>query len=148
MQDLIIWGGCSNVHLDRIKIIQNKILRNILKVKFTNFIPDMHVTDMYKELKILKFEDIYNLSLLRFIHFIFYERFDIFMNYFSQYLPNCSYNIRNQRINLPYARTDVVKSFTIFKCCEVIRSSPDEFLENVSFNVIKKRFKDISLSSY
>ena len=59
------------MHLNRIEIIQNKILRNILKVKFTNFIPDMHVDDMYKELKILKFKDIYNLSLLRFIHFIF-----------------------------------------------------------------------------
>ena len=55
MQDVIIWGGSSSGYLNKINILQNKILRFILKVKIINFVPDMHVNDMYKKLSLLKF---------------------------------------------------------------------------------------------
>ena len=69
-----------------------------------------NVTD--KSLYVLKFDDIYKYFLLKFLHFVFYERFDLFIIHFKDLLPSQNYDTRNNRINLPYVRTDVEKSFT------------------------------------
>ena len=91
----------------RIQILLNKILRIILNVKYNNYIPLMDTTDMYKQLELLKFYDIYRYFLLRFYHFIVFDRIDVFMNNFSLAFPQSNYNTRNSRINLPKVRTDV-----------------------------------------
>ena len=62
---------------------------------------------MYKELSLLKFEDIYNYFILKFIHVMQYSDFKIFINNFSKYLPLNNYNTRGDRINILYIRAEV-----------------------------------------
>ena len=148
IQNIIIWGGVAQIHAQRINIILNKILRIILNVRFENYRPLMPTNEMYKQLEILKFEDIYKLCLLKFFHFLRNDKFNMFLKYFGTLFPDHSYNTRNNTINLPYARTDVEKRFTIFKCCEIVKDVPADLLRPQSISSLNKKFKKMILASY
>ena len=127
----------------------NKILRNILKVKFNeNHVPLMSVNEMFKKLQFLKFKDIHEYFMLKFFHLIYYNRHDVFLENFAQFLPLNNYNTRNSRINLPDVRTDTEKKFTIFQCCCVVRRLPEYLLLPQSMNSLKKNFKKYAIDKY
>ena len=64
-QSIIIWGHVSKIHRDAIQTIMNKILRIILKVKYNDIhIPLMSTNTMYKKLRLLKFNDVYQSIIL------------------------------------------------------------------------------------
>ena len=59
-QNLIIWGGICRSNTSSVKILINKILRSILRVKFNDqHIPLMGTNEMYKTLGILQLDDMY-----------------------------------------------------------------------------------------
>ena len=147
--NIVLWGGLNGTNCNRIQILLNKILRNILGVKYdVNNIPLMPTNSMYKQLEILKFRDIHRYFLLKFFHFIYYERFDIFIKHFETLLPQNNYVTRNSRINLPYVRTNSEKHFTIYQVCKLIRELPENMIQPQSYYVLKKNFKKYALSSY
>ena len=149
IQNIIIWGGIPKTHALKISVMMNKILRLILGVKFNeNNIPLMNTDAMYKELNLLKFHDVYRYFLLRFVHFMFFNRIDIFLDNFSKFLPSNSHNTRNSRINLPPVRRDIGKRFTIFKCCELIRNLPEDLLKPQSIASLKRKFKQMAIATY
>ena len=82
------------------------------------------------------------------MHFILYERFELFVKYFSHHLPQNNYNLRNSTIDLPQIRTEVERSFTIFKCCELIRELPPDFFSPQSNHSLKRKFNEYILSRY
>ena len=84
---------------------------------------------------------------MKFIHFILYTRFDLFLDNFSSLLPNNAYSTRN-RINLPNIRTEVERRFIIFKCCEIIRNIPEQLLHQQSNNSLKNKYIKFVLESY
>ena len=54
-QNIIIWGGVAETHRNAIQIILNKILRNILHIKFNrDGIPLVSVNSMFKKIKSIK----------------------------------------------------------------------------------------------
>ena len=148
INNIIIWGGLNLTNGRRIQILLNKILRIILNVKYNNYIPLMDTTDMYKQLELLKFYDIYRYFLLRFYHFIVFDRIDVFVNNFSPLLPQRNYNTRNSRINLPEVSTDVERNLTIFQLCCLIRELPESFLTPQSKNTLKLNFRKFILDNY
>ena len=149
IQDIIIWGGINETKRSRISVLMNKILRLIMGVKYDeNHIPLTRTDTMYKYFNVLKLNDVYNYFLLKFIHFILYDRFDYFIRYFSDLLPSQNYFTRNNRINLPVTRTEVEKNCTIFKCCQLWRQIPEFLLEPQSKNRLKNNYKKAVLDSY
>ena len=78
-QNIVIWGGVSEVNVKNIKICLNKILRSILRVEYDeNNIPLVGTNEMYKSLNLLKFNDIYKYFLLKFLHLVLYGHNDFF----------------------------------------------------------------------
>lgn len=149
IQSIIIWGGIYPSNLINIKISINKILRQVLNVKYSvQNIPLTPTIEMYKFLNVLTFDDIHKFFLLKFIHDIFYNNTTIFYKYFTPLLPTHNYGTRGIKINLPYARLDVVKHGTLFKCCELINNIDDSFLNPQSKFVLKKRFKMHCIDNY
>ena len=134
--------------MSKIQILQNHILRCILKVRRLNGIPTAHVNEMYLQLEFLKTKDIYFLNLFKFLHFILYKRIDVFMENFSSHLPNSNYNIRNSIINLPGVRTETEKISTVFNCCKLIKTCDPDFLLPQSLSRLKNKYKATALSSY
>ena len=87
-QNIIIWGCLPQFYVSKITVIVNNILRNILRVRRRiNNIPLISTNDLYINLCLLKFKDIHKLFLLKFIHFVYYDRFDIFIKNFAKFLP-------------------------------------------------------------
>ena len=52
-QDIIIWGGISYNKISRIQILQNHILRSMLKVRRINNVPTVHVNEMYRVVRVI-----------------------------------------------------------------------------------------------
>ena len=149
LQNVILWGGIAACHIDKIKIIMNKILRCIIGVKFDrNRIPLMPTTQMYRSLDLLKFDDIYKLSLLKFIHLSFYQNYHLLFENFSHLLPSHHYSTRHNRINLPVVNRNIGKNLTIFQCCRLINELDEEFLRPQSISSLKKNFKQKCIDGY
>ena len=106
-----------------------------------NNIPLVRVRYMYNALNIFDFEEAYKFSLLSFIHFLLYERNDIFIKYFNSLLPHHSYNTRDFRMRLPPIRLTTERNFTIFKICNLMNNLPDNLLYPQFKNTLKKNFK-------
>ena len=148
IQNVIVWGGLNEFHSNRIGVAQNKILRIILKVKTDEYhIPQVSVNDMYRQLGFLKFKDVYRLFILKFVHFILYERFDVFIKYFRNFLPLNNHCTRNNRINLPLIRTNIEKKFTIYQTCLLMRQLPENFIVPQAPGILKKKFKELCLNT-
>ena len=149
-QNIILWGGCYPSYLTNIKTTLNKILRCILKAHDLNYDyrPLVRTNTLYINLNVLKLQDIYKYFLLKFVHFCFYRRFDIFLEYFSNLLPIHNYNTRNIKINLPIVRLDIEKQFVLYKSCELINEIDDSFLIEQSSIRLKKSFKAKCIESY
>ena len=101
-----MWGSTYQSNLNRVIILQKKIIRIIYKVSF-----DSHTDVLFKEQEILKFSDIYLYQIGKFMY-LFKKGF--LLNYFRDmftlasqlhlhytrncnlfYIPPCRTNIRN-----------------------------------------------------
>ena len=150
-QNLIVWGNIANIHLDQISVKLNKILRIILRIKLdNNRIPLMATNEMYKQLNLLKFSDIYKFLLLKFFHLTFNRSSDhsSFIEHFLPLLPVHNYSTRNSRINLPYVRLNIEKNFVIFQVCKLINELPEELLLPQSKALLKKNFHNFAINQY
>ena len=148
-QNVIIWGGISKNNTDPISIKINKILRLILNIGYNeNRIPNVSTNFMYKEIRYLKFKDVYRFHLLKFLHHALYVDYSFFDSYFSPLLPNHNYPFRNVRINLPYTRLQIGKNFTIFRVCDLINEIPEELLAQQSKASLKRKFYEYAIAKY
>ena len=147
-QHIIIWGCLPQIHVNKITVVINNILRNILRVhRGVNNIPLVSTNYLYNTLGLLKFTDTYKLFILKFIHLVFYDRVDLFIDNFSEWLPQ-GYTTRNRRINLPVVRTEVEKRSVIFQCCRLIQSLPEDLLQPQSKSSLNVKFRKFAISKY
>ena len=148
-QNIIIWGDMTRQNYRNVYVKINKILRIVLNVKYNdNHVPLLNTNLMYKQLNFLKLKDVYRFFLLKFIHFVMFKRHDIYIDCFEAHLPVNTHNTRNNRINLPYVRTEVEKRFTVFQCCKLIRELPENLLAPQTTNSLKRNFNLHSLGNY
>ena len=92
-----VYGSCSDTSLDRLQVIQNKLLKLLLRLD-----PYTSTNLLHSELNILKVKDLYNTSLLLFVHANLQGDCPAAMkNYFVR--RNSTYNTR-QTGHLEYRR--------------------------------------------
>ena len=58
-----VWGGAANTHINQLVLLQKKCIRNICKVGYLD-----HTAPLFKELKILKIEQIFHINCGKFIY--------------------------------------------------------------------------------
>ena len=149
INNIIIWGCMNKSNENRIQVILNKILRVILKVRYNdNHVPLTSVNSMFKELGLLKFRDVYEYFILKFIHFVSYKRFDVFLENFARLLPTSRYYMRDIKINLPAVRTDAGKNFTVFQSCLLMQNLPMELFIPQSSGTLRNKYFELALSKY
>ena len=59
---LILWGSTNKSYIDKISKLQNKAVRAVTGGKYSG-----HVTSIYKQLKLLKLKDLFNLEVAKFV---------------------------------------------------------------------------------
>ena len=129
IDNVIIWGGISKTNIKSIEVKLNNILRNILNIgRDENNIPMESTNNMYKALRMLKFNDIYHFHVLKFLHYALYSDNDIFNTFYASLIPNNRYNTRNNRINLPPVRLDIEKQAAVFRSCMLMNELPLELI--------------------
>ena len=147
--NIMIWGGAARTNTRPIQITLNKILRIILDVKFDeNYLPVVRTNEMYKSLGLLKFNDLYRLSLLKFLHFVFYKDNEFFNRFYLPLLPRHNYNTRNVRIDLPIVGLDIQKRFAHFQSCQLLNEIDEELIVPQSNKSLIKKFKEIAINQY
>ena len=121
----------------------------MLHVQFDeNHIPLVPVNHMYFDLNLLKFDDLVDLSIIKFLHKILYENNSIFETYFARFLPVHNYQTRDRRINLPTIRLQIEKQFTVFQLCKKYNDLTDDLLAPQSKKSLTKKFMSLKISSY
>ena len=136
-----VYGSCSDTSLDRLQVIQNKLSKLLLRLD-----PYTSTNFLYSELNILKVRDLYNTSLLLFVHANLKGNCPTAVkNYFVR--KNSTYNTR-QTGHLEYrrARLDLGTSGVQYAAelwnllNDVIKIFHLENISNVVF--VKKLYRD------
>ena len=150
IHNIIIWGGVSSNKIEPIQIKMNKTLRYILNVHFyPNHRPMIPTTDMYKELKLLKFKDIFEYFMVKFIHSCVYGvNYNIFEENFLSLLPNHSYEMRDIKINYPIIRLQLEKFMPRYHFIRLFNELPKELLTPQSALRLKNNYKKHVLENY
>ena len=141
----IVWASTYKTNLRRLVILQKRIIRIINKSHF-----NAHTDPIFKDLGILKFNDIHLLQLGQFM----YSCKNSFLppkfnNNFSQSNQFHSYNTRNsQAYRLPYCRTNTKKSSPFFQGPKFFNSLDNEVINSQSLSSFKKILKIKLLGKY
>ena len=56
---LSVWGQANEIYLQKIKTIQNKVLRKITNAEY-----DTHITDIYRQTNVLKLTDLFKTKII------------------------------------------------------------------------------------
>ena len=129
-----MWGSTYQCNLNRIIVLQKKIIRIISKVSF-----DAHTGVLFKEQEILKFSDIYLYQIGKFMYV--FKR-SLLPNYFRDMFTLASqihsYNTRNSNLfYIPYCRTNLRKLSIRFQGPTLFNSLSREIQNSESINLAK-----------
>ena len=130
----------------------NKILRAILKVRFNeNHQPLMEINEMYKDLNVLKFDDVYCYFLIAFISKnVINKNTDIYNQYFYVLMPNHAHETRHYlSFNIPSVRLEIEKSFVIYQTVKLINELKNNFdIDQLSKFSFKKKYLKFCIDNY
>ena len=117
------WGSAKNTALDKLKILQNKIIRYLTRSsRFTN------VENHYKKLNILKLDDLYYLEVAKFIHRGVNNMLPLTFDEFFRPIDH-QHNTRTKSnciFSLPKVRTDFGKQSIKFSAIKIWSDLPAE----------------------
>ena len=135
-----IYGSAARSHLNKLIILNNKILR-IIQNKPIQYC----VLDLYKSYKTLAIPELYKLQLLCLVHKYLYCNCnlpDVFANYFSlnndfhQYLTRSSSHLHLPRVNTSYGSRCIK-----FKASQLWNTIPEELKSIYKWNSFKNYLK-------
>ena len=138
-----VWGSTYQSNLNRIIILQKKIIRIISKVSF-----NAHTSVLFKEQEILNFSDIYLYQIGKFMYL--FKR-GLLPNYFRDMFTLASqihsYNTRNSSLfYIPHCQTDFRKFSILFQGPTFFNSLSREIQNSESISLFGKRLKKFLLS--
>ena len=141
----IVWASTYKTNLRRLVILQKRIIRIINKAHF-----HAHTDPIFKELGILKFNDIHLLQLGQFMYSCKNSFLPLrFYNNFSQNNQFHSYNTRNSHAyRLPYCHTNIKKFSVFFQGSKFFNSLDNEVINSKTISSFKKILKNKLISSY
>ena len=132
----VIWGGSSMIHINKIIILQKKIVRLITGQDFL-----AHTTPLFYRTKILKVCDIHT-------YLVGIHAYKMNVASLLSY-PQHSYNTRNINFALPtYQRLTLTQHAISFKAPSVWNSIPQYIKQCKSLNSFKAVYKKYLLSNY
>ena len=141
----VVWASTYKTNLRRLVTLQKRAVRIINNSNF-----DAHTDPIFKELSILKFNDIHLLQLGQFMYS--YKSSSLPLKFSDKFLQNSqfhNYNTRNSHaLHLPYCRTNVKKFSVFFQGPKFYNSLDSEIINTNSIYSFKKTLKNKILNNY
>lgn len=136
---ITLWGSTYNVHINKLRVMQNKIIRAMLNANFTD--PSK---PLYAKLQILRLDDVYKLELGKYMYqYINNNLPQPLLNMFEWTKDIHSYQTRQQTYLRPFKhRLNVTKQSLLCKGPEVWNTLPEDIKQkyNLSSYVYTLKF--------
>ena len=144
-----IWGSAPAVYLSKLDIKINMLLRSIVGVKYIDFRPVLHTTDMYNQLGILKLKNVFKLrfySLL--VSLLNGSRPELFDLILAPYLKDHNHTTINRMFRIPLVLSEVERRAASYQLINVYQDLPPQYCitERNSQSTLVRSFKRFLLS--
>ena len=113
-----------------------------------NNIHTMTLNQMYKNLELLKFDDVSDYFLMKFLRRALFDDPNLLSKYFINFIPSHNHNTRLNRFYLPPIRTELERNFTIFRSIELYNKLPTFLTVPMSDFKFKTLFKEYCFNKY
>jgi len=142
---ITIWGNSSIANLNKIFILQKKVIRIIMKANY-----NAHTTGLFKALNLLKLHDLYvyayHVNL-----YTFEIKNNLMPNNFQLILFNCNedHNLRNQgNVLQKYCRTMTRKKFITFAAVHIWNDLPTAIKQASTLSLFKRNILNHFINNY
>ena len=143
---LLFWGSSFNIHLKRVQVVQNRVIRNL----FARKIVHANTTDLFHKVNILKVKDLYYKELgISFYKALHLHHYDSIMN--SLNALNWTHNYNTRKINyfrLPKSRYSAHSRHLLFVGVQFWNSLPLNLRAAQSLSTFKKLLHKHLLDKY
>ena len=141
---LLAWGSACKSILLPLKILQKKQVRILTQSEYY-----AHTSLLFKELKLLKLDDIYSLH----THILMYkclilDRYPSMRDSIINVQMNHRYDTRSNELRLPFCRTNKSKQRVLYQGIKNWNSLPQELKESLSLNSLKRNCKSYFINMY
>ena len=144
---VIVWGSSPPSHLKTLTVRVNNLLRIILGVTWDNGRPSMGTNAMYRELGLLKLNNIYKLNLYKLLRLLLDGELPEFWELLmAKYITSHAYNTRQIRFRHPNVRCEVERRALSYQLILLLEDLPSNILE-MSLQPSIKHFKRELLAS-
>ena len=138
-----IWGSSPTVHMSKLDIKINSLLRTMMGVRYVDGRPVIGTTDMYEQLGILRLKNIYKLRMFRLLVSLLNGRCPEFYNLLLRpYLTTHNYRTRGRAFRHPLVICEVERRAVSYQLINLYETVPEFYRnENVSLTTLVKEFK-------
>ena len=136
-----IWGAAPEVHISRLKIKINMLLRAIIGVSYVNGRPTVDTTAMYNQLRILKLNNVYKLRLYNLLMNLLSGLLpDLFEMLLGPYLTAHNYSTRQRIFRTPFVSCEVERRAVAYQLIHLYNDIPSQYI-NTNGNSLKRMMK-------
>ena len=142
---VVVWGSAPPSHLKTLTVRINNLLRIILGVTWENGRPSRSNSELYKELSVLKLENVFKFNLYKLLRLLLDGRLPEFWELLlCNYVTPHAYNTRQIRFRHPNISCEVERRALSYKLIIMLEELPLNILE-VNFNASLRQFEKILL---
>ena len=140
---IILWGATNQCHLNKIHVIQKKAIRIITNSKYNE-----HTAPLFKELKLLKLNDIYKLNVGKFMFKMVQNKLPLPVK--NTFIKNQELHKHNTRqgVHIKFRRTKVASCQISHKGPEVWLNIPNGIQTSKNINQFKYKYKRLLQQAY
>ena len=145
--NVIIWGSAPPSHLKRLKVRVNNMLRVMLGVRWENGRPTTSTNDLYKQLMLLKVENIFEYNLFKLLRQLLDGHLVDFMELLlERYRSTHTYETRQIRFRHPDLTCEVERRGLSHQLIVLYNRLAKDLFE-MSFRKSLRMFKSLLLGS-
>ena len=145
---IVIWGAAAEVHIGKLRVKQNKLLRAILGVESINGIPQERTITMYNRLGVLTVDNLFKLYLFRFLNLLMNGSLPYFYDLLLRpLLSTHNYNTRGGRFRHPLVICEVERRAMAHQLVLMNEEIQPDLVEGPAIKSVLKKYKRFLLSN-
>ena len=144
MLHIEIWGLSPCVHMNKLDIKVNCLLRTMMGIRYVEGRPDMHTNDMYNYLCMLRLKNVYRLRMFKLLVFLLNGHCpEFFYLLLRPYISEHNYRTRGGAFRHPLVLCEIERRAVSYQLITLYENVPENFRDNknVSRKTMIKEFK-------